>query len=345
MPQTHSSAYIKKLIKNLIVTAAHKHRKKALPLALTPLLAACETTTTRTQVPNDETLLAAGYTIYRGRSFGGDIYTGTDDKDAIIGLNGDDIFTGGAGDDLIYGRGGDDIINAGTGADEIYGGDGDDYITPGTDLNYDYIDGGAGVDTVSYLNHYGKLEIDLKSGDVLINGGFEDDVVNIENVDGVINASNVIYGNDADNLLSGGNYNDIIFGRGGNDVLEGLDGHDELDGGEGNDELYGGNGDDVLVGGQGSDKLYGGAGNDVFKFSDLDVTGAVSNDVIYDFNILDDFIDFSNLSYISDFGDVIENAVQNGNDVEIFMNAYDDYVVKLENVSLAQLSAGDFIFV
>lgn len=345
MPQIHSSATIKKLIKNPIITAAQKHKKKALPLALTPLLAACEITSIPTKAPDNDALITAGYTVYRGVSFGGDIYTGTDSKDAIIGGIGDDIFTSGAGDDLIYGNEGNDIINAGTGADEIYGGDGDDYISPGTDLNYDYIDGGAGVDTVSYFTHFGKLEIDLESGDVLINGGLEDDVVNIENVDGVLNATNVIYGNKADNLLSGGNYNDKIFGRDGNDVLEGLDGHDELDGGKGNDVLQGGNGDDILVGGQGNDMFYGGAGNDVFKFSDQDIAGAVSNDVIYDFNILDDFIDFSGLSFISDFGDLILNTVQNGNDVEIFMHAFDDYIVKLENVDLTQLSASDFIFV
>lgn len=344
MPQIHSSLHVKNFVKNPIITTAKKHKKKALAVLLTPLLAACDIIDVRTQTPNDDALITAGYTVYRGMSFGGDIYTGTVDKDAIIGADGDDIFTGGDGDDLIYGNGGDDIINAGKGADEIYGGAGDDYISPGVDTNYDYIDGGAGVDTVSYLNHNGKLEIDLESGDVLIDGSLEDDVENIENVDGVINASNVIYGNEDDNLLSGGNFNDKIFGRDGDDVLEGLDGHDELDGGNGNDVLQGGNGDDVLVGGQGNDKFYGGAGNDVFKFSDLDVAGAVSNDVIYDFNILDDFIDFADLSFIVDFGDLIQNTVQNGNDVEIFMHAFDDYIVKLENVDLAQLSASDFIF-
>lgn len=345
MPQIHSLTQPKNHFAAAVISFTKKNKKKALPIIATPLLAACDFVLFDVQAPSDEVLLAQGYNIHHSSPYFNDNFTGNSADDAIIGDQGDDILNGAGGDDLIYGNEGDDIIDGGTGSDELYGGSGDDYITPGNDFAYDYVNGGSGNDTVSYINHSGDLNINLASGNVYIDGLLEDEVYSIENVDGVQNHENVIYGNYQDNLLSGGNLNDVIKGQGGNDVLEGLNGNDELDGGSGNDELQGGNGDDVLEGGQGSDDLYGGSGDDVFAFSNSDISGPISTDVIYDFNLADDFIDFSALDFINNFTDVQANWVQNGSDVEIFMHGIDDYIVRIENVTTGDLSASDFIFI
>lgn len=331
-------------------------------------------------VPSDDQLFAQNFTVHHSPN-NGDTYTGTSGSDAIIGGSGEDVLNGGAGDDVIYGQGNDDILKGGSGQDDIYGGSGDDYIYPGNDSDYDYVNGGSGNDTVNYMDVSSLLEIDLTSGDVRMSGVFEDSLVSIENIDGATNAKNILYGSSVSNLLTGGSLDDYIYGRSGDDVLEGNDGqdklygdagnddlygdngndiliggdgqdklyggngHDELFGNDGNDQLYGGNDDDVLVGGKGDDRLEGGDGSDVFKFSNSDVSGAISNDVIGDFTFDQDFIDFSELDYINSFSEATASMVQRGSDVEIFLHETVDFSVRIENVNIASFEAVDFIFV
>lgn len=343
MPQGQLFTHFKQQHSNDLFSYAKKHKKKALAVALTPLLAACDgvitTSSTYTsttgfsinEAPDEITV------IHNSDPLAATIYVGTHQDDVIYASNDDDI---------IYGHDGNDIIYAKAGEDEIYAGDGDDYIIPGNDLGYDYIDGGNGVDTVSYIYNSGKLEIDLNTGEVLINNILEDDLENIENIDGVKNDQNTLYGNAADNVLSGGDYSDLLKGFDGEDTLEGQDGDDDLYGGNDNDELQGGAGNDILVGGQGSDALFGGSGQDIFVFEDADIsTGPITTDVIHDFNFADDYIDFADLNFINNFGDVTNNMVQNGNDVEIFMHAIDDFSVTILNTDTTQFTANDFIFV
>ena len=100
-----------------------------------------------------------------------DTIHGLGGNDALHGLAGDDLLYGDGGNDGLYGGAGDDTVRGGTGDDraeerKVFGGSGDDtlygdagddalYGGPGNDRLHsmgdggaDYVDCGAGIDTV-----------------------------------------------------------------------------------------------------------------------------------------------------------------------------------------------------
>ena len=127
------------------------------------------------------------------------------------------------------------------------------------------IDGGDGVDTVSFANSPEGIKYVLWNYTSPIDGlqhsmGYvvqtnnwqEYASTDVENITGS-NFNDTISGNALANTLIGGS---------GNDTLSGGAGYDSLSGGVGNDSLSGDDGDDTLVGGTGNDNLFGGLGND-----------------------------------------------------------------------------------
>lgn len=140
------------------------------------------------------------------------------------------------------------------------------------------IDGGTGIDTVSYANSPESINFSMISytgyldqlphsiGWINYKGQLLGSVADVENIVGS-NFSDSISGNDLNNVLNGGAGNDFLSGGNGNDTLEGGAGDDILDGGAGDDYLFGGAGNDTLIGGAGNDKLYGGDGVDTARFS------------------------------------------------------------------------------
>jgi Ca2+-binding RTX toxin-like protein len=115
------------------------------------------------------------------------------------------------------------------------------------------MDGGDGIDTVSFAANAGGVSVDLNGGVVLGPDTTGDRVQNMENVIGS-GFDDQITGNAAANLMQGGA-----------------------------DTLFGGNGDDVLQGGNGADQMYGGFGNDTFIFNSLNmVMGETDRIVAYD---------------------------------------------------------------
>lgn len=180
------------------------------------------------------------------------------------------------------------------------------------------LDGGAGIDTVSYENSDAGVLVRLdtvRSGNVgfweglggLLEdllpdgvGGYAtgDRLLNFENITGSAH-NDQLFGNNLANVLSGGGGADILYGDAGDDILDGGTGRDALNGGNGNDRLFGGADSDTLNGGDGADRLYGGigddvltggAGNDVFVFTELG-----GRDSITDFRRGQDKIDLSGL--------------------------------------------------
>ncbi|MBS0471020.1 MAG: M10 family metallopeptidase C-terminal domain-containing protein [Proteobacteria bacterium] len=120
---------------------------------------------------------------------------------------------------------------------------------------------------------------------------------------------------------TGGSGNDVLFGFAGNDTLNGGGGNDYIDGGAGNDTLTGGTGDDTFV----------------FRTGD-------GLDTITDFTPGDSSNDLISLhGYgIADFAALQPLISQSGADVVI---AFDDQNhITLQNVTLAQLNSGDFLF-
>jgi Ca2+-binding RTX toxin-like protein len=187
-----------------------------------------------------------------------------------------DTKTGGAGIDLFFGEGGNDTINGAGGNDYIEGG-ASALLGSGLVL-VETLNGGAGIDTISYLNSTAGVNVSLlaglgvpsggdANGDVLT--GFENIVGSqyIDTLNGDLNDS-VIFGMGGADTINGNAGNDNLWGGDGNDIIQGGAGADEIDGGYGDDVLYGGDGNDQLYGGEdGADLQYGGNGNDTFYFS------------------------------------------------------------------------------
>jgi Ca2+-binding RTX toxin-like protein len=208
---------------------------------------------------------------------------------------------GSNGNDTLIGDGNNNVLDGGAGLDMLYGGGGDDGLNGGADLEDDYIDGGAGVNSLLVLSVLVPSQIFLTDYYVADNAS-SDTFVNIQSVtidatdgnDGIdasdFSGSLSVYARAGDdtviggtgiNFLKGDAGNDTLTGLSGTDTLEGGDGTDILTGGGGNDKLYGGAGNDRLSGEAGADTLYadagndtlsGGAGNDAYLFdADTDV--------------------------------------------------------------------------
>jgi Ca2+-binding RTX toxin-like protein len=140
-----------------------------------------------------------------------------------------------------------------------------------------------------------------------------------------------ILGDVGGDTMRGGRLEDWMWGQDDRDQLTGGNGDDTLDGGGQGDTLTGGRGDDLLIGGGGSDRFVfnPGFGHDVV--TDFDATGAGA-----------DVIRFSTALFGS-FNQVGNRMSQVGDDVVIKVSA--DQTIVLQDVTLADLDAGDFQFV
>ena len=110
-----------------------------------------------------------------------------------------------------------------------------------------------------------------------------------------------------DATFIGGVGNDSLITAGGDDLLQGGAGDDFLSGGTGEDTLEGGEGDDILFGGLGADELTGGAGADRFQYFAGAESNSNNNDLITDFTVGEDTLDFAAFGWGASFnfvGDV-----------------------------------------
>lgn len=262
--------------------------------------------------------------------FGGnDALGGGAGNDEIEGGDGDDLIAGGAGSDHILGGNGNDyifsssklgymkrsrvddkytapngeeIVTSGAtwgvfvaplNADQVKGGNVTDGINKPAGSDGDYVDGGAGEDTIvtSGGNDYAQGGADndhifgLGGNDVLYGGEGKDIIAGDGEVgeapDAVYHSSVIVAGaQHGDDFIDGGSGNDTLYGDGGNDIIFGGADDDAIWGDSiqkdknspylyldpayhGNDFLNGESGNDQLVGGGKDDTLYGGSGNDL----------------------------------------------------------------------------------
>lgn len=180
------------------------------------------------------------------------------DRDLVLGGDGDDVITTGDDADTISGGAGADLIDGGIDADQIDGDDGNDTLIGGE--GSDTINGGAGDDSI-----FGGLE-----------EGFPDSI-------NIPDATDPEPGNGRD-LIDGGDGNDTIFGQDDDDTILGGAGDDVIDGGIDDDFIVGGDGDDSLIGGQGDDTISGGTGNDT-------ISGGLGADRLVGLDDRDVFVD------------------------------------------------------
>lgn len=181
---------------------------------------------------------------------------------AANGGRGGVIVNGGAGNDTLTGSATSDTLNGDAGNDIIEGRGG----------LADILNGGADIDTLSYVNSPAAVTVDLTLNTATGGDATGDSISNFENLTGSA-FDDTLTGNSGANTINGGEGNDTISAGGGIDVVNGGGGNDEIDGGSGNDDLRGDAGDDVLVGGLGNDTLDGGVGLDLLD-------GGVGNDLL-----------------------------------------------------------------
>ncbi|MGE0857765.1 MAG: calcium-binding protein [Gammaproteobacteria bacterium] len=140
--------------------------------------------------------------------------------------------TGNALGNVIVGNAGDNRLSGGDGADRLSGGLGDDFLLPGDDLFADILNGGGGVNTVSYAGASRAALVSLTVNANNLGAATGDVYTLVQNVVGT-NFDDAISGDGNANVFVGGLGADILRGEGGNDTLRGGDGADILIGGAG----------------------------------------------------------------------------------------------------------------
>lgn len=221
-------------------------------------------------------------------------------------------------------------------------------ITAGTLTSFSIVKNGVTIISESGLSLSGKalaaawdsgsttkfLDILLAGSDIITGTNYADKFWGSAGNDTL----NGLSGNDA---LSGNAGNDKLYGGAGNDILSGNEGNDSLNGESGNDRLSGGDGADKLSGGAGTDILSGQGGIDTFVFKTKDAI-----DTIRDFDAVGsdhDFIDLSGLASITGFADLKAHHMTTVGTSVVIDGGNGDKLI-LENVKLATLDAGDFLF-
>jgi len=235
---------------------------------------------------------------------GNDVLLGGDGRDRLVGGAGDDYLVSGAGDDNpwngvsagMFGGAGNDTIVFNGGVDGGFGEDGDDTFlmeqdgyTPGLEAsgNYDgniidYVDPGAGSDTISYERFATPITAPLDplfwvqagNASFMPSGGINGVRVALSNHPASWTNGDA-YWADAKYIMgdwikgvenvTGSRFNDYLWGDSGTNVLKGGDGDDFLDGADGDDVLEGGAGADFMAGSVGIDVLsYEGSNAGVF---------------------------------------------------------------------------------
>lgn len=221
---------------------------------------------------------------------GNDVLLGGAGRDRLVGGAGDDYLVGGAGDDHpwfgdgfmsgMWGGDGNDTIVFNGGIDGGFGENGDDVFLmeqdgflPGFEASghydgsqMDYVDAGAGSDTISYERFTAPFAHNLDvnfwpwatNTSAMPVGGINGVVVYLGNHPSSWNNGDA-YWADAKYIMgdmikgveniTGSKFNDYLWGDAGNNIIKGGDGNDFLDGHDGADILEGGAGADYMFGG------------------------------------------------------------------------------------------------
>lgn len=207
------------------------------------------------------------------------------------------------------------------------------------------VDGNGGSTTTYYVDNGIKgtagndVVFDI-SGDNIIKTRGGDDFVLVGAGNDAIHAGSgddMVFANAGDDIVKAGGGHDRVWLGEGNDHAQGNGGHDEIFGEAGDDCIDGGGGRDTLSGGAGNDELTGGRGRDTFVFNLGD-----ASDTITDFEGRD-WLELDTDLGVSSFGDIAGIASQSGNDLVLSFASGDSLI--LQDTTLGDLNAGDFIFV
>lgn len=226
-----------------------------------------------------------------------------DQKNIILGLDGDDTLyaagqgdqlAGGSGNDALYGSSGADLLDGGVGDDRLEGSAGNDtYVFgrgSGVDTIYDSDSSSGNLDAVTFQNDIAPENVQVKrSGDnlELAISGTQDKLI-IERYFSAYTKYGYYAGADSNVVeeirFADGTIWDAstakekarnLIGTDGNDVISGFsDQQSVIAAGDGNDTVYAGPqgdqidtgaGDDVVYGSTGNDHIIGGSDNDTLE--------------------------------------------------------------------------------
>ena len=149
-----------------------------------------------------------------------------------FGGPGDDVLTGSPTDDVLDGGGGTDVLIGGSGGDALSDGDVDG-AAAGLAPNADTLDGGPGLDRLSYAQRTRGVVVDLAKNRQAGRPGEIDVARGFEWVTGG-KGDDRLGGDDGDNDIDGGGGSNQLTGRGGDDFLRNASGRN-VSCGEGSD--------------------------------------------------------------------------------------------------------------
>jgi Ca2+-binding RTX toxin-like protein len=155
----------------------------------------------------------------------------------LIGGSGADRLDGSANEDWLLGGAGEDHLKGGGDRDELRGDDSDfGAVSPPSSIADDWIDGGPGIDEISFDTREEPVVLDLLAG-VAGQAGELDRVTRVEDATGG-GGTDTLLGDDGPNyFFDGGGGGGEMQGHGGDDVLIATDAR----------LISGGSGDDTLV--------------------------------------------------------------------------------------------------
>ena len=267
-----------------------------------------------------------------------------------IGVNeitlssGDDIVTSIGGNDIINTGGGNDTVTLGLGSYTVDLGGGDDILNLGPQQSK--INGGSGTDTIVVSSETGlnAVHIDLSNDfyfTTQVGPSFDGQDISLK---------------DFENVTILGGVSSTITGDNGVNIIMSGSAVDTINGGSGDDILSAGDGDDFINGGAGSDSMTGGGGDDTFIFT----KSSYGTDVVSDFEIADDILQFTDNSDLSlvglsalnvVFGEVAAltagtNLIDATHNVIVFTDAVDDIGAALTTINGGDNAAvGDGVIV
>jgi Ca2+-binding RTX toxin-like protein len=197
---------------------------------------------------------------------------------------------GGPASETIVGTANADVLEGGGGTNVLQGGDGDDTLLA-NQQGVDDFSGGAGRDTVTFIQYWLGYGTTVTLDDVANDGLSAHQTSNVRSDVEVVagtGTADSLTGNDGRNTLSGSSGNDQLFGLGGMDTLIPAQNDDTVSGGKGKDTLsfatsfvpitiYSGSGNALgdgtdsftsiqrFIGSPQADTFNGGTKNDVFR--------------------------------------------------------------------------------
>jgi Ca2+-binding RTX toxin-like protein len=199
----------------------------------------------------------------------------------------------------------------------------------------DIIDGGAGIDTVDYMESTSAVTVDLTNSNNNAGGDALGDVLS--------NVENII----------GSNFNDILTGGAGVNTMNGNLGNDTITGDADADTLDGGDGDDIFNLADGDfvagENIIGGNGNDTLSLisgTNHDLTlGSISGIEVLNVGAVTTVgLKGSNLVGGSSFSTIIDSGVAN-NEIDVAISANNsgsNITVDLSSIDVTALvDAGD----